>query len=206
MIDPVVEYYDQEAKRYDRRWRSYIQATIDAVASALPLSGGERLLDAPCGTGALQTWLKRAYPSVEVVGVDASRAMLAEAMQKHPESTYSWIEADVERLPFPDGAFDRIVCANSVHCFARPAAVLSEFRRVLSVNGRLLILDWCDDYLLCKVCGLWLRLFDPAHRRMFTSLQCRNLLAESGLDVARWRRFRVGLVWGLMLFECTKAD
>ena len=75
--DPIVKYYDAEASHYDRRWRPYIVATIKAVSLALDLRGSERLLDAPCGTGALESWLRQHYPSVQVVGVDASPSMLS---------------------------------------------------------------------------------------------------------------------------------
>ena len=204
--DPIVKHYDAEAVHYDRRWRAYIDATIEAVSQSLDLAGDERLLDAPCGTGALESWLRVRHPTVHVVGVDASRSMLSLAKAKHSDVDYAWLNADVHRLPLDDGSFDVVVCANSFHCFDRPREVLVEFRRVLKPHGRLILLDWCDDFLLCKLCSVWFRFVDRAYRRMFTSAECRRLLAESGFRVRNERRFRHRLVWGLMLFSVVRDD
>jgi ubiquinone/menaquinone biosynthesis C-methylase UbiE len=202
-MDPVVKHYEEQAAAYDRRWRAYIDATIGAVAASLHVADGDRLLDVPCGTGALEDWLAREHPGVRVVGADASPAMLARAKAKHGDR-YEWVEADARRLPFADASFDQVVCANAFHCFDRPREVLAEFARVLKPRGRLLILDWCDDYLLCKVCSVWFGWFDPAYRSMFASAECRRLLAESGFAVRDERRFRHRVVWGLMLFDAVR--
>src|SRR5262245_12371823 len=203
-MDPVVKRYDELANDYDRRWRDYTCATLDALVPWLALAGNARVLDVPCGTGALEERLQVESPNVEVVGVDASAAMLKHARAKAACKACRWVQTDVHSLPFDDGAFDVVVCANSFHCFDRPADVLAEFARVLRPGGRLLILDWCDDYFLCKLCGVWLRWFDPAFRRVFTSTECTRLIADAGFIVRRRRRFRRGLIWGLMMFEAEK--
>jgi ubiquinone/menaquinone biosynthesis C-methylase UbiE len=204
-MDLVVEHYDQEADDYDRRWRHYTAATLDALASLMKLHPGERLLDVPCGTGALEEWLCREHPEIEVVGVDASAAMLARAKSKHARRGYEWIQAEVHNLPFVDSTFDRVVCANSFHCFDRPGVVVREFHRVLKPDGRLAMLDWCDDFLLCRLCSTWFSWTDPAFRRTYGSKECRQLLEEGGFTVERLETFRHRFVWGLMACECVKA-
>lgn len=51
---PVRREYDRIALDYDRRWRPYIDATMQAIVDALELDGNEKLLDVPCGTGELE--------------------------------------------------------------------------------------------------------------------------------------------------------
>ena len=43
--DPVRDAYDRLASDYDRRWRPYINATLDAVLEVLTLQGDEAVLD-----------------------------------------------------------------------------------------------------------------------------------------------------------------
>jgi trans-aconitate 2-methyltransferase len=49
------------------------------VLERLPLSGGETVLDAGCGSGRATRWLLERLPQGRVVGVDGSESMIAEA-------------------------------------------------------------------------------------------------------------------------------
>ena len=60
------------------------QDMLDEVVAALDLRPGMRVLDAGCGTGALEARLVQRHPDVEVVAVDASPAMLARALRFVP--------------------------------------------------------------------------------------------------------------------------
>src|SRR5207247_1789075 len=52
-----------------------------AVLERLDLSGGEGVLDAGCGTGALTALILERLPNGRVVGVDASSAMIEKATE-----------------------------------------------------------------------------------------------------------------------------
>ncbi len=85
-----------------------------------------------------------------------------------------------------------------VHYFSQPARVLGECGRVLRAGGWLVVTDWRDYYLACKVCDWVLRLVDPAHFRMYGMKQCQALLAEAGFHLDRAQRFKGDWLWGLM--------
>src|SRR5262245_30322455 len=154
--------YDSLSSSYDRRWRGYIDASLSKTIQTLRLEGDERILDVACGTGELQRRLLAQWPRLHIVGVDISPKMLARAQAKHIAGDVTWREGNASDLPVADGQVDVVVCANSFHYFCEPTACLREFRRALASGGRLVLLDWCDDYLMCKLCSLWLRLTDPA--------------------------------------------
>ncbi len=75
--------------------------------------------------------------------------MLTAARRKETASAADWIQADAQSLPLASESFDRIVCASSFHYFSEPGAVLGEFRRLLKPEGRLIVIDWSDDYWCC---------------------------------------------------------
>ena len=70
--------------------------------------------------------------------------------------------------------------------------------RVLRPNGRLVITDWCDDYIACRLCDLWLRAFNRAHFRTYGEKVCRHLLEEAGFIAVRVDAYRINWLWGLM--------
>ena len=201
-VEPVKVAYDSLAPTYDRRWRSYIDVSLAKVLSAQSLEGNERILDVACGTGELERRLFARWPGLHITAVDLCPRMLAQAQEKHIAGDVAWIEGEASKLPVPADQFDVVICANSFHYFRKPLDCLREFHRCLLPNGRLVLVDWCDDYWTCKMCNLWLKLTDPAFFCTYTMRMCRRMLVAAGFDVLSSQRFKVSWLWGMMLFVC----
>lgn len=103
-----------------------------------------------------------------------------------------------ECLPFPDASFDTVVSTNAFHYFRDPIGALEEMARVLRTDGRLVLTDWCDDYFACRICDLWLRIFDRAHFRTYGRKELRRMLERSGFTRVRIDRYKINWLWGLM--------
>jgi len=202
---PVGPVYDRLAPVYDRRWRTYEDATLHAALGVFRPQDSQRLLDVACGTGELERLLLSRCPQTRILGADLSLGMLRQAVHKDIGPRVCWLRAEAGRLPLADGTFDGVFCANSFHYFRSPVRALHEMRRVLRPDGVLVLVDWCDDYLTCKLCGWWLHWTDPAFYRTYTLAECRNLLQQAELEVIDTQRFRVGWLWGLMRFVCRRG-
>jgi ubiquinone/menaquinone biosynthesis C-methylase UbiE len=89
-------------QRYSER-----QIDLDAVcAEALSVGGSESILDVGCGPGHFLSHVRRVGHDGQLVGLDRSEAMIAEASSR--DSTVAWLVGDVERLPYRDGEFERV--------------------------------------------------------------------------------------------------
>jgi ubiquinone/menaquinone biosynthesis C-methylase UbiE len=108
------------------------------------------------------------------------------------------VVGDAEHLPFREGAFDLVVSSSSFHYWHRPEQGLAEIRRVLAPGGTVVITDWCDDYLLCRLLDALLWLVNPAHHRAYDSASCRAMLQAAGFEVERLDRYKISWLWGLM--------
>lgn len=112
--DPATAtYYDQRAAEYDEwylgqghfagrerpGWPDEIEHVVDLLA-ALPTA---RTLDVACGSA----FLTRHLAGGLVVALDQSRAMVALAQTRLPDGLA--MIGDALDLPFPDGAFDRVI-------------------------------------------------------------------------------------------------
>jgi ArsR family transcriptional regulator len=100
-------------------------------------------LDVGTGTGRL---LELVAPRAErALGVDASRDMLALARARLAErglaDRCAVRQADMYRLPLPDGGFDVVALQMVLHYAEDPAAALAEAARVLRPDGLLLLVD-----------------------------------------------------------------
>lgn len=62
------------------------------LLAQVPLAGAERVVDVGCGPGNSTELLVERFPTAQVVGLDTSPAMLAEARQRVPTATF--VEAD----------------------------------------------------------------------------------------------------------------
>jgi SAM-dependent methyltransferase len=97
------------------------------------------VLDVACGTGILaRTAADAVGPQGSVVGVDINPAMLAVAERVRPD--IDWRRADVQRLPFPDACFDRVVCQMALMFFADRTAAAAEMARVVRPGGTVAVM------------------------------------------------------------------
>ena len=109
----------------DIGWRKQLVA---AVARQSPA----RVLDLACGSGDVTTMLRAALPKTQVVGLDFSRPLLAQAKSRGlPELA----EADALKLPFADGSFDAVTIAFGLRNFSDRSAGLKEIARILKPGG-----------------------------------------------------------------------
>lgn len=127
----MFDHFDLLAPIYDRVLRPP-DATQLREALRLPVAG--RMLEAGGGTGRVSAQL---CPLVEhLVIADLSRPMLKEAMSKLCLLT---VQSYVERLPFPDGYFERVLAVDALHHFCDQRVAVQELLRVLKPGGRMVI-------------------------------------------------------------------
>ena len=94
---------------------------------------GERILDLATGVGAMAGRILEQVPRVRLFGVDLRLSQLGSSKRNHPQATY--VNADGGRLPFQDGAFDRIHCSWLLEHVPDPLPILRECHRVLREGG-----------------------------------------------------------------------
>lgn len=117
----------------------------DQFLEYLALSKGKKLLDVACGSGgpalriAQKTGCMLTGIDIHEQGVSAARA-LAAAQGMTEQSDFRIVNAK-QPLPFDEGEFDAITCIDAIiHLPDRPQ-VLSEWKRVLKLGGRMLFTD-----------------------------------------------------------------
>ncbi len=110
----------------------------------LELSPSDRVLDVACGPGNFTRSFALAAGDGLVVGVDASRTMLARAAQERDADNVAYLRGDACALPFRDASFDAICCFAALYLIERPMRAVDEIVRVLAPGGRVALLSSCN--------------------------------------------------------------
>jgi ubiquinone/menaquinone biosynthesis C-methylase UbiE len=202
--DEVRHQYDDLAGQYETRWRSYVESSVEETIRRMRVASDSRVLDIGCGTGVLLSRMMQRDATLRAAGVDLSVAMLSVARSKLQRNV-TLTAGDAERLPFAKGVFDVVVSSSSFHYWPSPTTGLVEIRRVLKNTGQLIITDWCDDFVACRICDRFLRWTDPAHRQIYGMKSCVDLLSRAGYAVEAVERYRISFLWGLMTAIATPS-
>ncbi len=116
----------------------------ERLGNLLDLRHGQRLLDVASGTGASAVFLAQRF-GCEVVGLDYSSELVGQARKRAREAGLEHLvrfdHGDSERLPFPDGTFDALICECSFCTFPDKRSAADEFARVLRPGGQVGLSD-----------------------------------------------------------------
>jgi len=155
-LPPVCDY---EGSRYQEEFwgrgaRAYEDACETQALRRLMPASGRVLLE--LGAGAGRNTLR--YGGFERIALlDYSRTQLAQARARlgnGPRFTY--VAANIYRLPFVDGLFDGATMIRTLHHMADPSAALAEVRRVSS-EGATFILEYANKLNLKAIVRYLLR-------------------------------------------------
>lgn len=111
---------------------------LSAQRMQIPDQGrGLRLLDIGCGTGLSTAALLQVAPQAEIIGVDGSAGMLAQARAKQWPDSVRFVHSRAEGLADAgvSGPFDGILAAYLVRNLTDPDPVLQELRALLRPGG-----------------------------------------------------------------------
>jgi SAM-dependent methyltransferase len=133
-----------------------------------------RVLEVGCGTGAVTRALAARPGVAQVVGLDPSPALLAQAQKLSAgDASVLFEPGDARALPFAPGTFDVAVFHTALCHIPEPQRALAEVFRVLKAGGALAIFDAnyadttlatdpADPLQTCALAAVNIIAFDPA--------------------------------------------
>ena len=109
-----------------------------------------RLLEIGIGNGEHFKFVER-FPSKEYYGIDLRLPdvnLLQDSINENMVDNFQFIQGDVQKMPFEDEYFDRVLCTCVLHHVDSPMLALEEIRRVVKKSGEISILLSTDPGLL----------------------------------------------------------
>lgn len=140
MSTDVYTHGHHESVLRSHRWRTVENSAGYLVAALEP---GQRLLDVGCGPGTITLDLAARVSPGEVVGVDASVAVLDIARTAAAEAgvPVEFRTGDAMALPFEDDSFDVVHAHQVLQHLTDPVLALREMRRVTRPGGVVAVRD-----------------------------------------------------------------
>lgn len=134
-------FFDGLAEKYDATNVMHSFGTKRGIDKAsvrrLPIRPGSKILDLCTGSADIAIEIAKLHPTVRIVGLDASPAMLKVAARKAAEylDRIEFVEGDALRLPYPDGHFDGAIISFGLRNLTNLRAGLLEMKRVVKPGG-----------------------------------------------------------------------
>jgi SAM-dependent methyltransferase len=179
-LSPVIDYQPVETP-----WARYItRLHLLALERGMELQPTDRFLDFGCGVGRITSWL--AARVAEVIGVDASRAMVAEARRRADSTNTRFFEVgDLDALPAAemDGA-TAIWVFQHILDDTLFSGVLDSLWRILRPGGSL----YCID----RLCREPVDHGESSYLRLRTRAEYQAAFLERGFALRAYRTISVG--------------
>ena len=161
-VEPATE-------RVHRLWSAGDDARIadgyrleaEAFVGRQRLGPGLQVLDAACGSGTAT--IPAARTGATVRGVDLAGVPLGAAAARADGEglAIALDQGSVERLPYPDAAFDVVLSLFGVMFAAHPNRVVDELTRVTRPGGRLALASWTPGGFVAELFALHAALVPP---------------------------------------------
>ena len=138
----VAPSWGELAEHVDTRGAVVAQAMLDSAG----LERGDRVLELACGPGGV------GMAAAAIVGPDGAvvlsdiapemTAIAAERARNAGLTNVTTCEVDLERIDYPEAAFDKVLCREGLMLVPDPASAVREARRILRPAGRAVFAVW----------------------------------------------------------------
>jgi ubiquinone/menaquinone biosynthesis C-methylase UbiE len=139
MEGPIATWYARNTAGDRRRFTAIAR---DVLAQVPP---GGRILEVAPGPGYLSVELARAGRCVTAIDISASFVRMVRANAGTAGVDIDVRHGNASDLPFPEQAFDFVVCVAAFKNFTEPLRALQEMYRVISSGGQVSIYDLRSD-------------------------------------------------------------
>jgi len=205
----ITPYYDQgRAFEQGRPW-------VEEIQQHTPVGESGWVLDAGCGTGLFAAEFSHQMKA-RVVGIDATWAMLQQALKKERPANLNWAQGIAESLPLASHSLQAVFLSQAWHHIIEKEQAGREFFRCLKPGGGLYIKTYSHEQLKARwdlreifpeLMPLMLRIYPDIHEMTamlkalgFASVSAKSTLKEDFMRPSHMLKLMHEKAWSMFSF------
>ena len=169
------------------------------------MSKNSKIIDIGCGSGWLTRDLARTIKNGEIVGIDILESSIqkvraiAEKDTSFDYHNLTYKVANVESIPYPDKYFHLATTIASFSFWNDPIKSLKEIRRILKVNGKLIISDVHEEGSnfvsnIVRLSNTFVS--DKYQEKIYTLKEFKDFLENAGFNMTHKELMGTALIIG----------
>lgn len=181
-----VDYYQKgiKANIFQRTWHINKINTSKKIIANIKF---KNCLDVGCASGYMISEIAKDFGKTIYFGVDAYDKAIKYGAKQYPNIKFK--VAMAEKLPFKQNCFDLIICYETMEHVNDPRKALSEIKRVLAVNGSVILAMDSGNWMFRAVWEVWERtkgtVWKGAHLNPFHHEELEKLIKQVGLKIKK---------------------
>ena len=202
-MNKAQEFWDKQAKRYDRGEKQFEPAFKEIIAKTKAyLNADDNILDFGCATGTRT--LELAGGVKHIHGLDFSIEMINEAIRKKKETNFrntTFSQGTIFNGDLEKASFDKIISYGVIHLLYDSEKVIQRIHELLKPGGLFISTTAClkdkmtlkkrlefSSYLLMKKLGIL-----PLHINMFRTSDVDKLIISQNFNLVKAERLFHGI-------------
>lgn len=146
------------------------------------VGSGRKVLDIGCFVGYYSNAVRELGNNV--VGIDVSAEVIAEARRRHPNVRFECVDAMVLPEHFEEHSFDVVVASEVIEHVVDPEVFLGSIHYVLAKGGRLVLTTQNSNAIHFRLRMLSGRFrWDPTHFRLYSKREIADAVANAGFEI-----------------------
>lgn len=184
--EDLLAFYENEAKEVPIFGSLREISLAENIAQVLPRSFSN-LVDVGCGEGYLLYALQKRWKNAQYLGLDLTQGRIAVTQKNVPSALL--LRGDVSHLPFPDKAFDIVICSELLE---HMEAYLQVVEELLRITRKRLIITVPNELplvkIMCPKCKT--KHYYDGHVNYFTAEKLYSLFIQrKDVDIVALRKF-----------------
>ncbi len=160
---------------------------LPILRNMITIDNIDKALEIGCGNGHGSKLIKKYFNPRNILSIDLDEKMIKLAEKKNNDQSISFLQMDASKLNLPDKYFDAIFDFGIIHHIPNWKDCLNELKRVLKVNGKIILEDLSSDSFRTFSGRIMRLLSDHPYVNMYSTVDFLYYMKNIGFEIIDYK-------------------